>query len=341
MSSENDIEVLKVRVSGGKEPYTVQWYRVNSPYAPDDPRYTFTGEYEEMTDLNSQDKNDTTYIVNVGMGVYRCIVTDAAGAEVVTDNIVVGYSGKEPVITTHPENVSVPFTLNRFEAVLTCEAFAAEDHRLYYMWYKKQDNGWYPAGEGFGKTKLYLTEDIHTPAEKQICTDYYCLVSDWETGQSVKSREARVSMEGPVARVEQVGTDTTLILTIEGGNGPYQVTDVRRIRDKIEYQNNSTFIAAGFVMFVVYDYVAEGATRVTDDLTGTWFSTRASWDREAHSTVITISDIERYARDLDKEETYDKWLGFKKCYKKQPWTYIFKIKDSNGNQTECSVKCIH
>jgi hypothetical protein len=248
---------------------------------------------------------------------YWCVVTDAAGEKVRSDDVTVRYTGTKPFITKHPvswHNVTDGGSM----PTLTCEAICGNGRKPRYQWEYFLDGVWHDTN---WRTNEYTPNaDIVRGGGGA----YRCVVFD-TTGQSVESKTALVFMDMKVLSYQQVGTEKLLKLDFKGGVSPFNI-EVRSYHvealgseDYYSYKNAAFTVTDRHDWRVnVYNYETKKCTiQVMND-----------YDH----TRVDIGIPVLYSRECIKEE----WnFAFiipirTNTYQKFPYLYMVKVTDAIG-----------
>ena len=320
VQSKDGTAYLDLRVSGGTPPYDFKWERLSGLYPPNDPRFSYDHEYETLVNGQIVEIYGKDFmVINAGIGLYRCIVTDAEGQKTGISNVKVTYDGSKPVIVK--QSVSETFNpTNQFlKKTLICEAYAAPGHELYYTWYKKGESESRAVEGGKTKSTIYLDEDHSSTYEDQVCGIYFCLVQDLTTGEYVKSKEITIRCWMEVTAAYQVGHTGSMNIEIKGGCGPFQVKKVERHRKH---------------------WIATTGGGVLDDIWETmdmaWCAAHVKLSGDIHGCDVSVTGVQTRVKERDYWEEY--YAAFyHKCYTYQHWTYYITIVDGMGREVEVKI----
>ena len=220
---------LKVTAEGGTPPYQYRWEMVSR-------------DTESLKSLNlpiNSDENpdfgsDSLQVFHP-CTVWKCTVTDDAGAKAVAYPMNVTYNGL--LITKQPEDVifDVYDYKTLYSATFICEAVGPEGHPLTYQWEQKTVTGWVTFNKSY-KTSISLKESRNDHTTYRLGLAFRCIVKDTVTGDTLTSREARVVRPPLEVEACQVGTGKTIDLTIKGGYGVYSISCTRVTEEAFGYE---------------------------------------------------------------------------------------------------------
>ncbi len=210
-SSYNPVD-LKVKVAGGKEPYTFYWLKMD-------------GDYGTLLSPSFNIGSDGSHIYINVPGKYECDVQDANGDYACSKTITVTYNGTKPLIIEQPKDVIYEGTNAEgpHNVTLTCRAVTSEGKSdgLKYVWeWRGPDTSW------------YQLKDISQTIDVASVGFYRCCVIDNATEEYTFSNIAVVDSKMHVTEVEIESwswlysmsyNSTQFKINIEGGAEPYTV----------------------------------------------------------------------------------------------------------------------
>ncbi len=213
---------FSVTVIGGKAPYTYQW------------QCYCAGDGDSWWDIEADMSwaggyNTPSLGIVVGpvdfadVTKYRCMITDADGNQVVSNEVKV-VEDKPLTIITQPQDATgdVGDTVT-----FSVEASGAEPVK--YYWYAKKGSVWWCiSNEPWATGALTDTVTITVPDSSVTDGLYRCLIKDAK-GNEVYTNEVKVVEPGPLTIVTQptdvigdVGDTVTYTIEVKGGKAPYR-----------------------------------------------------------------------------------------------------------------------
>ena len=295
---------VEVKASGGELPYTYEWYVRSKGSGSRDIRMNNT---ESGIDLYPSATEEW----------YWCVVTDAAGEKVRSDDVTVTFTGSKPFITKHPVGYHV-FIDGGGLPKLTCEAICGNGREPRYRWEYFLDGAWHD-------TKWRTNE--YTPSADIVrggCGSYRCVVSD-PTGKSVESKTATVYMDMQLLSYQQVGTEKLLKLDFRGGVAPFDI----KVTSYHGEVTGSDWKAGYQFAFTLTDHYTGIRERIWDETKYCSIQVTNDYDH----TVVDIGIPELYSRQCIKTE----WnFAFiipipTDTYMKFPYLYMVTVTDAIGN----------
>ena len=151
--------------------------------------------------------------------IYRCLITDAEGNFVTTDEVTITIKEPAIVITSQPESYSgVIGSTAKFTV-------AAEGEGLTYQWQLKKGSKWADLTTG-GATTPTLSIKVDAAKDGKV---YRCLITD-VNGEQLASEEATITITEPSITINTqpvsysgvVGTTAKFTVAAEGENLTYQ-----------------------------------------------------------------------------------------------------------------------
>ena len=188
---------------GGTEPVTYQWW-----YLGDAKSSSPAGELPESGAV----------ITVTAPGVYQCKASDS-NYNYDTASVEVKMGSKAPVITQHPQSITIPFEEGKtsYSAQLTCsaQAYDGAENVLEYTWECDYGSGaWAFSQSGAVLNLEKLTGGGH----------FRCVVTDTRNGEQTPSQTAVVAVSMGCEYYWRCGlTHSVLKCQIRGGLGPYTI----------------------------------------------------------------------------------------------------------------------
>ncbi len=291
----NEAGILKVEAVGGRTPYTYSWYKISC-----DPDYEAYQKNDSFITKELKNSEDNKLYVREPFTTWKCVVKDANGDTVVAYPMTVEYAGDELVIIQQPQDVRLNLSEELYSASMTFKVHTNQGHALKYTWERKGDNGWQVYAYGPTLTlQERVTETVHYYIKSGT---FRCRVKDLQTGKEVVSKEASVILPELKVEARQDGKNsTTIILKIEGGNGPYTITCSR---DRIGFKGQG-HVYEDFNLNGHLNYV-DGGLR--------WAEYR-------------VTNVSKHAREWDDLK-----------YNYRYWYYNFTVTDIFGEKDTDSVR---
>ncbi len=200
---------LFVEVADGTDPYT----------------YTLLNDGVEQ---GSKSTHATKMSFSVDKpGWYAIRIEDDEGRTAQTKYMEVGDSRLK--IVKHPQSVKLEYYSDGLPSfTMTCKAAGNPDHLLMYQWQGKGPSGWesFPESPDNSITRKEVRTDTH---HYMLRTAYRCIVRDTVTGETVTSKEAKVSMPMKV-NAYPADNGKTIIVEVTGGFAPYSIECERTTR---------------------------------------------------------------------------------------------------------------
>ena len=211
-----------VEVAGGTEPYTYCW------------QYIFDGrDYWDDFIVDGYDTDTISLVVEsvdfTSHFRYRCVITDAEGAEIVSDEVWVKSAAGLPTITKQPESTTAAAGDTVGFGIEVSGGTAPYSYQLKYT--HSLLVGWYDMDAEI-LTVGPMTELTFVVTEQSLAKQYlYCIVVTDAAGgevysnvvfvtQSVVSNKLRI-VTAPTNDIAQVGDVATFTVAVDGGTGPY------------------------------------------------------------------------------------------------------------------------
>jgi len=234
-SKNNPNVVLSVTVSGGKAPYSYDWKQYISKYR----MWSTVGKVQNLT---------VDSVANDGRS-YHCVITDADGNTVTTDNVMVNaYSGNVTIpektefrIVTQPKPASVN---NLTAAKFTIEVKGGKAPYT-YEWQLKVGP---QSGFTWEKAASYAptNETKHTGTVSMNVFEFgplvRCIVTDAD-GEIVVSDSVRIAERLVIWNevndhaLDYIGQAKEYAVTVKGGLAPYNYTWYYKLDDKGDWMN--------------------------------------------------------------------------------------------------------
>ena len=206
---------FSISVAGGLAPYTYEWFYWDSTDLDD-----FT--YDPVPDSKRVSYSESSSIRSNSIGYYRCEVTDANGVMIRTTPIFLGYIGSKPFIYRQPEDMIISSSSTE-PLGASIWAIATPGVNLQYDWWHylmRSSTGWMYK---WTKTDVRGSEWTQGGSGRNLMGEFYCTVTNPDTGESTDSRRFILGTELVLVRAEQIGTTRDIAYEFEGGVGPYMV----------------------------------------------------------------------------------------------------------------------
>ncbi|MCR4621076.1 MAG: hypothetical protein K5663_03250 [Clostridiales bacterium] len=283
--------ILEAKVEGGIGPFEYKWKKIDCSDA-------FEKEYAVYVtqEPRSSERMDR-FAVTEPFTAWSLTVTDSRKVTATVSPIKVTYDGSLLLITKQPEGMHFEFDKDGdYYTVLECEAWSNKGHTLRYNWQKKYEDGW-----------RYITW-LSLPSGPELPTSrggtYRCEVTDVTTGVKKLSNEVDLVMPDLSGSGYQVGKDTTIKLSVQGGKPPYTITCARQRHGFSDYYRFE------YESFDVDSYIR------TDAYGHNW-------------AEYTLTGVSRHKK---------KWNYGEMEYWYRHYTYVFTVTDKNGKEIKIEVK---
>ncbi len=197
-----------VAVSGGKSPYTYQWY-VDTPTLSTDlalqNNTVVSGAKSAVVNVKS------TKLSENGSKFY-CVITDAEGNKITSGKALLTVTAPLS-ITTQPKNVSasVGGTATFSVAVSGGKAPYA------YQWFKSPTSGLKDTKISGATSSTYKISSV---TKGNGSYTYYCVITD-ANGDIVSSNEASLTVTAASLEVDYGWSGNTCVASVTGGSGTY------------------------------------------------------------------------------------------------------------------------
>ena len=225
LTKDGEEVTFKVEVTGGTAPYTYRWEDKNM----------YLDWAHVFDSASSNTLKQGVSVVGVQNEIrFRCVITDATGAKVVSREAAVSYGGNLPAfgvltIEEMPSNISC----RAGDTVSVSIDTVGGTDPINYKWeYRTKSGGWSKFAEG---TMRYVAEFQTTAALLKDDLQIRCTVSD-ANGSTLRSDIARIkevgsSVDGTLKVTEQpqdvagsnysVGDPVRFSVKVSGGAAPY------------------------------------------------------------------------------------------------------------------------
>ena len=212
-ANDGDTVSFKVAVAGGKTPYTYQWKTKS--------KREFT-TWENVTKYIDNSARSATLSFKVyeidNDRTYRCVITDAAGNEVISDEVCVYAAGTTVplTITVQPKDV----VINEGDKTTLSVTVSGGKAPYTYQWYKYYKVYDYSGQET--KVNFYWLTTNNANTQNYTVSksgEYRCLIRD-SLGNKLTSNEIEVSYLKPLSVDIKLEYDI-MKASVTGGVGPY------------------------------------------------------------------------------------------------------------------------
>lgn len=220
-ASVGDTVGFDIVVEGGVAPYTYQWQAVNSVIT-------------EWTNIDPEMVNEGGALIPVESVVFetqflfRCVVTDAAGNQVVS-RVVWIEKGSDPLVITQQPAGELETCIGRYETLQVAVSGGVAPYT--YQWQCRSDmlQNWVSLNDDNSPSLSgYHTDSLTMQVQNHSITTHYsfrCVITDASGNQVISDATAIVHgvhiLTQPRNDTAQAGEQVSFSVAVEGGTYPY------------------------------------------------------------------------------------------------------------------------